>query len=78
MLTYIHKYIEIHCIRIKITHIFPSALTYREVGWDAEGKLEGDFRQVGRQLLEVDALRAAACERCLKHTCERGDDRRYK
>ena len=55
----------------------PSALTYREVGWDAEGKLESDFRQVGRQLLEVDALRAAACERCLEHSCERRDNRRY-
>jgi hypothetical protein len=62
-----------HCIRI---NIFPRP-TYREVGWDAEGKLERDFRQVGRQLLEVDALRAAACERCLKHSCERWDDRRF-
>ena len=48
-----------------------------EVGRDAERVVEGDLRQVGRQRLEVDALRAAPSEGHVEHVRQRRDDGGY-
>jgi len=39
----------------------------RKVGRDAEGVVEGDLRQIRRQLLEVDVFCAAALQCLVKH-----------
>ena len=48
----------------------------REVRRDAERELERDLREIGRELLEVDRLGAAAGEGGVEDAGERGDERR--